>query len=31
LKKDIVIEPAHIQKELACGQISSTLQKEPVW
>ena len=31
LKKDIVIEPAHNQKELACGQISSTLQKERVW
>jgi len=31
LKKEIVIEPAHIQNELACGKISSTLQKERVW
>ncbi len=31
LKKEIVIEPAHIQKELARGKISSALEKERVW
>jgi len=31
LKKEIVIESAHIQKELARGKISSALQKERVW
>ena len=28
LKREIVIEAAHTQNELACGKISSALQKE---
>ena len=31
LKKEIVIEPAHVQNELARGKISSALEKERLW
>jgi hypothetical protein len=31
LKKEIVIEPAYVQNELACGKISSALEKERLW
>lgn len=31
LNREILIEPAHIQNELARGKISSALQKECVW